>query len=124
MEALILAYPETQFVFFMPPFSVLYWDAEIRNGTFEATMDGVEYALKHLLEYENVQIYFYQGEEEIITNLDNYKDYSHYGSWINNLITQYISEGHNQVTKDNVEQLIGDMKSTIYCFDFESLLNS
>lgn len=124
MEALILAYPETQFVFFMPPFSVLYWDAEIRNGTFEATMDGVEYALEHLLEYENVQIYFYQGEGEIITNLDNYKDYSHYGSWINNLITQYISEGRNQVTKDNVKQLIGDMKDTIYCFDFESLLNS
>ena len=71
-----------------------------------------------------MQIYFYQGEEEIITNLDNYKDYSHYGPWINNLITQYISEGRNQVTKDNVEQLIGDMKGTIYRFDFESLLNS
>ena len=124
MEALILAHPETQFVFFMPPFSVLYWDAEIRNGTFESTMDGVEYALKYLLEYENVQIYFYQGDEDIITNLNNYKDYSHYGPWINNLITQYISEGRNQVTKDNVEQLIGDMKGTIYCFDFESLLNS
>ena len=124
MEALILTYPETQFVFFMPPFSVLYWDAEIRNGTFESTMDGVEYALKHLLEYENVQIYFYQGEEEIITNLDNYKDYSHYGPWINNLITQNISEGRNQVTKDNVEQLISDMKDTIYSFDFELLLYS
>lgn len=124
MEALILAHPETQFVFFMPPFSVLYWDAEIRDGTFESTMDGVEYALKYLLEYENVQIYFYQGDEDIITNLNNYKDYSHYGPWINNLITQYISEGRNQVTKDNVEQLIGDMKGTIYCFDFESLLNS
>ena len=124
MEALILAYPETQFVFFMPPFSVLYWDAEIRNGTFEATMDGVEYALKHLMQYKNVQIYFYQGEEEIITDLNNYKDYSHYGPWINNLITQYISEGRTRVTIDNVDQLIGNMKNIVYSFDFEALLNS
>ena len=124
METLILAYPETQFVFFMPPFSVLYWDAEIRNGTFESTMDGVEYALKQLLKHENVQIYFYQGEEEIIVDLDNYKDYSHYGPWINNLIMQYISEGRNRVMKDNVKQLIKDMKSIVYNFDFETWLNS
>ena len=124
IEILIQTHPETQFVFFMPPFSVLYWDAEIRNGTFESTMDGVKYALKHLLEYENVQIFFFQGEKEIITNLNNYKDYSHYGPWINNLTTQYISEGRNQVTKDNVEQLICDMKDTIYSFDFELLLKS
>ena len=124
LDALIQAHPETDFVFFMPPFSVLYWDRELRNGTFESTMDGVQYALEHLLTYENVCIYFYQGEEEIITNLDNYKDYSHYGPWINDLITQYISEGRNQVTKDNLEQLIGDIKKIIYSFDFESLLNS
>ena len=43
-------------------------------------MDGIEYALKHLLEYENVQIYFYQAEEEIITNLGSFfKGHSHIG---------------------------------------------
>ena len=124
LEELIVAHPDTQFIFFMPPFSVLYWDRELCNGTFESTMDGVQYALERLLEYENVRIYFYQGEEEIITNLDNYKDFSHYGPWINNLITRYIAEGRNQVTQDNYKQLIGDMKSIIYSFDFEALLNS
>lgn len=124
MTGLIQSHPETEFVFFMPPFSVLYWDAEIRNGTFESTMDGVEYALAHLLEYENVQIYFYQGEEDIITDLDNYKDYSHYGPWINDLITQYISEGYNQAMPENLQQLIDAMKDTVYHFDYETLLNS
>lgn len=124
IETLIQAHPKTQFVFFMPPFSVLYWDAELRNGTFESTMDGVEYALKHLLEYENVQIYFYQREEKIITDLYNYKDYSHYGPWINNLITQYIAEGRSQVEKGNVELLIEEMKDFIFNFDFETLLKT
>lgn len=121
---LITAHPETQFVFFLPPLSVLYWDAELRKGTFDAVMDGVQYALEHLLEYRNVAIFFYQGEEEIITNLDNYKDFSHYGPWINDLITQYISEGRNRVTKDNCETLIGGMKAMLHAFDFESCLRS
>lgn len=122
--SLVREHSDTEFVFFMAPFSVLYWDREVRNGTFEATMDSVRYALEQLVEYENVEIYFYQGEEEIITNLDNYKDYSHYGGWINNLLTQYIAEGKNLVTEDNCEQYIEELKEIVYSFDFNALLDS
>lgn len=124
IEGLISSNPETEFVFFMPPFSVLYWDKEIQNGTFESTMDGVEYALKRLLEHENVKIYFYQGEKDIITDLDNYKDYSHYGSWINDTVTQYISEGRGRITVGNLSETIDNMKGVIYGYDFETLFNS
>lgn len=123
IEYFLQKYPETEFVFFMPPFSVLYWDRELRTGKFQATMDCVRYALEHLLVYENVRIYFYQNEEDIITNLDNYKDYSHYGSWINDTLTQYIAEDKNRVTSDNFNQIVNEMITFINSYDFEELLS-
>ena len=87
IEPLIEANPDTEFVFYFAPFSVLYWDREIREGRIEVTLSCLEYAIEELLTYDNVRVFFYHNEKDIITNLDNYKDYSHYGNWINSYIT-------------------------------------
>ena len=121
IKALLEAYPDTQFVFFMVPFSVMYWDSELRGGTFDAVMDGVEYALGELLQYENAEVYFYQAEEEIITNLDNYKDFSHYGPWINDWTIASIAAGDGRVTLENYQEIISDMKSFVHGYDFDAV---
>lgn len=113
--------PETEFVFFMVPFSILYWDNEVRQGTFDATMYGVEYAITRLLEYDNVRIYFYHDAWEIVTNLDNYKDYSHYGPWINSWMTQAISADEGRLTKDNYHTVLNEMYNYIKAYDFNSI---
>lgn len=118
---LLTAHPETEFVFFMPPFSILYWDRELRMGTFDATMDATEYAMSVLLAYDNVRLYYYQAEEEIIANLDNYKDYSHYGHWINDTVTAWIAENRGRVTLENYQAAILDMRELIENFDYDSL---
>lgn len=123
ITSMVEKHPDTEFVFFMPPFSVLYWDQEVRKGTFEATMDATQYALDHLLDYENVTVYYYQGEADIISNLDNYKDFSHYGNWINDLLTEYIFVGRNQVTKENCAAVIQELRDYVNSFDYEALLS-
>ena len=122
ITALVSAHPETDFVFFMPPFSVLYWDREVQNGTFEASLDATAYALRHLLEYSNVSVYYYQGETDIVSNLDNYKDYSHYCPRINDLLTTYLAEERNRVTPENLDSMIAALKEYIDGFNFEALL--
>lgn len=122
ITSLVKANQDTEFVFFLPPFSVLYWDREVQTGSFDAMLDATLYALKNLLPYENVKIYYYQAEKEIISNLDNYKDYSHYGNWINDLITQHIAEGKNKVTEENCDEHIQQLKEYISSYDFEKLL--
>ena len=79
IEPLIQTHSDTEFVFYFVPYSILYWDQEVREGNFDSTIDAVDYAMGALLKYDNVRIYFFHNEEDIITNLDNYKDYSHYG---------------------------------------------
>lgn len=118
---LIEAQPETEFVFFMVPFSMLYWDKEIRCGTFDAVMYSVEYAMGELLKYDNVKIYFFQDEWEIVENLDNYKDYSHYGKWINSYMTNAIAADENRLSSENYKKVIADMSAYIHSYNFEKL---
>lgn len=121
IKSLVEAHQETHFTFFMPPFSVLYWDNTIQLGQFDANMDAVIYAIGELLQYNNVDVFFYQGDERIITNLDNYKDYSHYGSWINDLLTEKIAKGEGKVTQENYVATVNEMRSFIKNYDFEAL---
>ena len=113
--------PETEFVFFMVPFSILYWDKEVRQGTFDATIDGLEYAIEHLMTYENVRIYFYHDQWDIVTNLDNYKDYSHYGNWINSWMTQAMAAGEGHLTAENYKQVLDEMRTYIDAFEFDPI---
>lgn len=115
--------PDTEFVFFMPPFSILYWDREMQHGTFDSTIEALQYAIENLLDYNNIKIFFYQFEKDIITNLDNYKDYSHYGYWINDTITEYISNNRNLMDKTNYKQMILDMKEYIETYNYDEILN-
>lgn len=121
ITALVEAHPDTEFVFFMPPFSILYWDREVRSGTFDATMDATEYAMSVLLEYDNVRMYYYQSEEEVITDLDNYKDYSHYGNWINDAVTAWIAEDRGRVTLETYADVMEQMRSFVHAYPFASL---
>lgn len=112
--------PETEFVFFVVPFSMLYWDNQVRRGTFDAAMCGMEYAIEQLLEYDNVRIHFYHDRWEIVTNLDNYKDYSHYGKWINSWMTRAIAAGEGRLTRDNYAAVLEDMRTYIGAYDFDA----
>lgn len=112
--------PETEFVFFMVPFSILYWDKEIQCGSLDATLYSVTYAIEQLLEYDNVRIHFYHDWWDIATDLDNYKDYSHYGKWVNSWMTQAIANGEGRVTKNNYEMILDEMREYIYSYDFNS----
>lgn len=121
IKPLIEANPETEFVFYFVPFSILYWDQELRNGTFDSTIDAVEYAIGELLQYPNVTIYFYHQEEDIITNLDHYKDYSHYGKWINSYLTQAMAADEKRLTAANYQQVLEDMREFVHTYDFDSV---
>lgn len=122
ITTLVEAHPDTEFVFFMPPFSILYWDREVRGGGFDAAMDATEYAMSVLLEYDNVRFYYYQMETETILDLDNYKDYSHYGSWVNDAITAWIAEDRGRVTPENYADVVEQARAFIRGFDFASVL--
>ena len=120
--------PETEFVIFFPPYSILFWDGVLKENHLEATMETFRYISKRLNAYENVTVYFFQDQEEIICDLNHYADYSHYHPRFNRYMAECFADGECVVAKDgqegkNIDQYLEHMREIVMGFDYEELLS-
>ena len=111
LTELVESHPETSFKFFFSPYSMLWWDNAYRTGERNAVIYNEKQAVKALLAYENVEIYYYQDAREIITNLDNYMDMIHFSKDINYWVYDQIAKGEGQLTMDNYEEKLEGMRT-------------
>ena len=88
----IEAHPETQFKISIPPYSMLWWDNI----------------------YENVELYYFLNDREIVTNLDNYMDLLHFSPEINQYICDSMIRNDHNVTEANCHEIIEDSRSLAY----------
>lgn len=115
-------YPETKFIVFFPPYSILTWDNAMRNNMLEANIAVTERVIKDLLQYNNVELYYFTNIEEIITNLDNYKDYTHYSEDINYYMYECMCKtGEHKVTKENYMNEINKMRNLAISYDYDKI---
>ena len=71
---LVNKYPDTEFVFFYTPYSVLYWESLYRDGWLEIQLEVERMTSEMLLECENVKLYSYFDKIKIMNNIDNFRD--------------------------------------------------
>lgn len=110
----ITAHPETEFYIFVPPYSMLWWDNIYREGDTEAYLYNMEQAMKTLLAYENVKMFYFQNDREIITDLENYMDILHFSPEINRYICDSLIAGKCQVNSENYAEEIRSMRDLAY----------
>lgn len=101
MTAYIESRPDVEFIFYAPPYSILYWDDCYLRGRLTAEICALDVVYEKLLAYPNVRVFFFQDDWDVTSNLDNYKDYSHYTQDINHYIYECMRTGKNELTKDN-----------------------
>ena len=89
---------------------MLWWDAAYRNGETEQNLYAAGQAAERLLAYENAELYYFQNDEELITDLDHYMDTVHFSDEINHVIVERMKEGKYKLTKDNYKQELEKMK--------------
>lgn len=116
----IESHPETEFVIFFPPYSILYWNDVLRGNHLEATFEEIRYLCRRLEAYENVTLYFFPDQEWIVTDLNHYADYVHYHPDFNRYMTECFANGACRV--EDIEQNITRMREIIQGFDFQGLL--
>lgn len=94
--------PDTEFVFFYSPFSILYWKDRCDQGVLDDYKKEMEKTFKCLSEYENVTVYFWTDSDmlNIISDLDNYRDTTHYGMHISKEIVRRMDAGIGVLPKD------------------------
>ncbi len=110
---MVAAHPDTQFVFFMPPYSMLWWDNLYRTGEYPYYFYGAETTLQELLPYDNVRIYYFQDDEDVILNLEHYMDTVHFSQAINQYMVEEMVAGRRLLTEENYRDVLEHME-TLY----------
>lgn len=115
------AHPETEFILFYTPYSVLYWESLYRDGMLEKQLLAEKMASELLLECENIHLFTFCQETEMTGNVDNFRDKEHYVAEINDDILRWITEGRGLVTKENYEDIIAWEREYYLNYDYDIL---
>lgn len=119
--SLVQAYPDVEFYFFYPPYSVLrqvVW-YNTNPTRFNNQIMMKTWMFEQFAAYDNVKLYDFQTEREWIYDLDLYKDLSHHHQQVNSWIAQAVGRDDAQyrVTSANVQQfnqvMIYDAKTAV-----------
>lgn len=117
---LVEANPETEFYFFIPPYSVCYWDSLLRGGELNRMVDAQKLQIELILPYPNVKVFSFFDETDIICNLGYYGDYIHYNQYVTDFIMESMIEDENRITQDNYEEYIDFMREYYTEFDYNT----
>lgn len=105
--------PNTKFIFFYPPYSILAYKLIDDTGWLENYLKVKIYIYEKLAKHSNVVIYDFQTEKEVTHNLSNYRDYSHYSYKINKWIIQQIKANNYQVKANNLENSVITLRKQV-----------
>ncbi len=119
MTPYIEARPDVTFYFYAPPYSIMYWDDCILRGRLTAEICALNEVYKRLLEYDNVRMFYFQDNWDIITDLNNYKDYSHFSKEISHYIYECMRDGKCEITKDTEFDVLLKFSEDIAAYDHE-----
>ena len=119
VEGWLRAHPDTEFDIFFPPYSILFWDKTARLGQTEAMLSALEQACHTLLTYDNVKLYGFLLDREIVENLDNYCDYVHHSGAVCRRILEKMAAGEDRLTAENTEKVLANWQDFVVDYDYE-----
>ena len=120
--ATVEAHPETHFIFYFPPYSILWWYDQVGSGNYAKAVETQKRAIDLLLEYDNVELYSFFDDYVFVGTLGYYVDSVHYNYEYSNQILDKIAAGTGRITKENEETYLESL--TFYnIFDYDSFLN-
>lgn len=112
---------DVTFYYFFTPYSIFWWDKTDRNNEIDLYFQGFEKATRMMLECDNIQIFSFYDDYEMICNPDNYRDVAHYSEDINSQILQWMKDGEHRITKENYVSYWAETRSFYENFDYDQL---
>lgn len=116
------AHPDVQFYYFFPPYSAAYWGTSWEKGTMKKEFACYRLAAEEMLQYDNIHLFAFDDRYDLTVDLNNYRDISHYCSWINETILSEMAEGNGRLTQDNCSAFYDGVEAYYDNFDFNSLI--
>lgn len=117
LEALVAAHPKTQFLFFIPPYNIVWWDDAYEKGLLDAYLHTLDVCMSRLLPYENVRFYATDfNEAGTITDMYQYMDYIHGGPAVTDRMAEQIGTAEQEITPENKDAELQKLSDTFYRF--------
>ncbi len=113
LEKMVREDPDTIFYIFYPPYSLLWWDNMIRSGQLDQSLYAAEASMERLLPYENVKLYYFQNEEDVILDLDLYMDPIHFSEDINHWMVEEMAQDQYRITLEDYRQELEKMEQIV-----------
>lgn len=114
-------YPDTDFLFFFSPYSVLFWDKMQRTGETEAMLAMLEEATGTLLRYDNAELQFFMADPDIIADLDNYADHIHVAGRVTYAMAEAIPTGQYRLTAENCAKVLDGLREFVVHYDYDAI---
>ena len=124
VTAWLEAHPDTEFLFFFSPYSILFWDKMDRQGETDAMLALLEETVETLLAYDNAKLHFYMADPNIITDLDNYADHIHIAGKVTYRMAQAMPKNEYLLTAENCAEVLDGLRDFVVHYDYKSIFNS
>lgn len=115
-------HPDITFYYYFSPYSICYWDVSVMQaGKLEWYMDLQALVIEEILTCDNIRLYAFDDNTELICNLDNYQDQVHYSEAVNSLILKWMKEDTGRLTKENYKAYLQRLYEFYGAYDYDSI---
>jgi hypothetical protein len=115
--------PDVTFYFYASPYSILFWDDCQHRGNLSALINALGYSYEKLLAYDNVRLFFFQDDYDLITDLNHYRDYSHFDQGVNRYMYECMRDGKKEMYPDTISDRLKTLYDYTKDFDYDAILN-
>lgn len=114
-------YPDVDFYYYYPPYSIITWNLWRNERKLYKYLEAEAYITERIVSHDNIHLFSFNNRTDITTDLNNYKDDSHYASWINSLILKWMRDDQYRLTENNFKEYLKEEYDFYTTFDYESI---
>ena len=113
--------PQIDFYLFFTPYSIYYWDSLNQSGMLKRQLKLEKEAIEALLPYDNLYLFSFFDEFNMICDLNNYRDIVHYGEHINSQILSWMRNKEHLLTEKNYQEYCDKVYKFYTTYDYDAL---
>lgn len=113
--------PNITFYLFIPPYSIYNWDSWNQNGTLLYQLEAQKRTIEMLVQYDNIKLFGFFNNFDLVCDLSHYKDAVHYSEDINSQILHWMITGQYQLTEQNYLTYCQEVEKFYLSYDYDSL---
>jgi hypothetical protein len=113
--------PQIEFYLYISPYSIYCMDYWYRLGELEKRLLAERHIIEMLMPYENIHVFSFGLQHDVLENPDNYRDVAHHKGDVNTQILQWLHDGVGELTEENCETYFEEVWDYYTNFDYDGL---